>query len=388
MFLRFSRLLITRPTAAWVFPLRNFGRSGPLALAIMLAVLLIAGIVSIIDSIPFSVYQVYGYSRYLTGVTPRGDMSLIPKLQELFKNSPVHIEKEMVARTVVFNVNSIVGPWPFILHGVRYDEAEYLAKKVGLGRLRGRLPETGAAEAVISAPLARNLGLELGDILLGPNDEQSYSPKEVIVVGIYEGEEWLAMTSYDYIAKHHFPPVDVLMLTCQNQEDQRKLDAWTESALKGQRAMAYTYPSLVRDTEKNFTTLFQILNLAIGLLVVVITLMMGMLINIYLAQRTTEFGLLHALGFTRGSLIKRSYLEALLVVLFGWVAGVFLSYLFLLVIKHFVMDPRGYYIDPLGMKAYLYTLVVPISILVGGWFTVWNRFRSFDPIHVIERRIA
>lgn len=388
MLFKVSKLLIRKPTGAWVFPLRNFSRSGPLALAIMLAVLLIAGIVSIIDSIPYSVYQVYGYSRHLTGVTPRGDMSLIPKLQALFKNAPVRIEKEMVARTVVFNVNSIVGPWPFILHGIRYDEAEYFAQKVGLRQLRGRLPETGEPEAVISAPLARNLGLKIGDVLLGPKDEQNYSPKDVIVVGIYEGEEWLAMTSYDYIAKNHFPPVDVLMLTCATQDEQRKLDAWTESALKGQRAMAYTYPSLVRDTAKNFTTLFQILNLAIGLLVVVITLMMGMLINIYLAQRTTEFGLLHALGFTRRLLIRRSYLEALIVVIVGWIGGVLVSYLLLLVIKNFVMDPRGYYIDPIGIKAYAYTLVVPTSILVGGWFTVWNRFRRFDPIQVIERRIA
>lgn len=353
----------------------------------MLAVLLIAGIVAIMNSIPLSVKNVYGYSRFLTGATPRGDISYFSKLQAHFQKSPVPIERTIIARTMIFNINSIVGPWPFVMHGLQTKDFAYITNKIGLLKLNGRLPAPGMPEAVITRPVARNLSLKLGDVLLNPDDDKNYSPKKVRIVGIYEGDEWFALTSYQYLASNHFPPIDVLILFCRTIQEQRSLDAWTESSLKGERAMIFTFPQLEKDTEASFATLFKILNLVIGLLVIVITIMMGMLINIYLSQRVSEFGLLQAIGFTRKSLVKRAIYEAMLVVFIGWILGILITMGLLGIVRGVLMAPRGFYIDPFDSMAYYYTIPVPIAIVLVAALTVYIRFKRFDPITVIERRI-
>ncbi len=339
------------------------------------------------NSIPYSVKTVYGYSKHLTGVTPRGDSSYFPTLSKHFEKSPIPIERKITARTMVFNINSIVGPWPFVMHGLKPDDAKYLQQKIGFTKLSGRIPLAGKPEAVVSAPVANNLSLKIGDTLLNPNNDKNYSPFPVKVVGILEGGSWFAFTSYEYLAQNHFPPIDVMILCCKDLRTQRQLDAWTTSSLQGERALTFTYPQLEKDTEATFVTLFKILNFVIGLLVIVITIMMGMLINIYLGQRITEFGLLQAIGHTKSKLTKRTMIESAIVVIIGWLLGVLFSIVMLKLVQLSFFDPRGYYINPFDPISYLYTFPVPIAILVVSAFTVSQKFKHFDPISVIERRI-
>lgn len=354
----------------------------------MLAVLLIIGIVSTMNSIPLTIHKVYGYSKFLTGATPRGNMAYFPKLQKHFENSPVPIERTIIARTSIFNVKSLVGPWPFVLHGLKENDARYLIARIGLGELNGRMPQPGKPEAVISEPVAKNLKLQIGSTLLSPDEERMYSPNVVTVVGIFDGDEWFAGTSYEYLSKNHYPPIDVLILFAKDQPTQRKLDEWTETSLKGERALTYTYPQLERETADSFRTLFVILNVVIGLLVTVITIMMGMLINIYLSQRIIEFGLLQAIGFQKSRLVIRAMKEAALVVIGGWFAGLALSYVLLFIIESTIMSPRGYYLDAFNLFSYAYTIPIPVAILTAAVLTVWWRFLKFDPISVVERRIV
>ncbi|MCH8273764.1 MAG: ABC transporter permease [Armatimonadetes bacterium] len=377
-----------RPLAAWVFLLRNPSKSAPLVLVIILAVLLIAGIVAIMNSIPLSVKQVYGYSRHITGISARGDPSMVPRLLERLQESPAPIERTVSCRTAVFNINSIVGDWPFVLYGLSGDDTMYVVDKIGLSGLTGRLPKAGEPEAAISRPLARNLGLRIGSALLRPDDSDNFSPLTVEIVGIYESDIWFSFTSYDYLAEHHFPPVDVLLVFAPDEAAQRELDAWALEAYKGQRAYVFAYPNLEQETQESLAVLFQILNLVIGMLVLVITLMMGMLISIHLAQREGEFGLLQAIGFTRGRLIRRAVLEAALVVVAGWTLGAAAAYGVLTVVKTLVMDPKAFALNPADPAAYLYTIPVPVAIIAAAALTVWFRFRRFDPISVIERRVA
>ena len=354
----------------------------------MLAVLLIAGIVTVMNSIPLSIETVYGFSRNLSGIASRADPSEIPVLEKHFATSPVPIERQVRCRTTIFNVKSIVGPWPFVMYGLRKDDMQYFVQKFGLGKVEGRLPLAGEPEAIITKPLATNLSLKLGDVLLGPDDDRSYSPFPVKVVGIFESEDWLSFSSYEYLAANHFPPIDVFLLFAKDQATQRQLDRWAEESLKGTRAVVFTYPSLQRDTRDTFRTLFKILNVVVGLLVVVIALMMAMLVNIYLTQRIVEFGLLQAIGITKQRLMLRAIKEVSLVVVLGWILGAGLVFTLLTIIKKQLMDPRAYALNALDPLAYAYTISVPVVILAAAIVTVWYRFKVFDPIAVVERRIV
>ena len=111
-----------------------------------------------------------------------------------------------------------------------------------------------------------------------------------------------------------------------------------------------------------FQILYRILDVVIGTLVAVITMMMGMLINIYQSQRIVEFGLLQALGYTKRQLLKRTLVETFLVLMLGWILGLATAYGLLNVAKSVLMDPKAFALDTLDPIAYRYTIPIPLAI--------------------------
>ena len=384
-----AKKAVLRPLAASTYLRRNAGKTIPLTAVIMLAVLLISGIVSLINSIPYSIRTIYQYTQQTLAITPRGDAEQTPKLvADVKANAPVPIERIMLARAAGTQVVSIVGKWPFAVLALKQPDMQFWLDRQGVKSIDGRLPKAGEPEALISEPVARNLNLKLGSNLLSPNDNESFSPFPVKVVGIAKTPMWLMLTNYEYVKANHFPDVDVMLAFAHNLKDQATLDRWASKHFKGERAQIFAYHQLEQQTDDMFNILYKILNVVISTLVFVITLMMGMLINIYLSQRLVEFGLLQALGYTKRQLLYRVLKETVSVVLIGWVLGVLLAYGLLRLTKAWLMDPRAFALDPLDPTAFLYTIPIPVAILVVASLTLIGRFRRFDPVGIVERRLV
>lgn len=377
------------PLSAAVYLKRNFAKTAPLMGVIILAVMLIAGIVSLINSIPYSIKVIYSYSKNYVAVTPRGNPFLTPLLrQAVEQNSPVELERVITIQGSGIQVKSIVGNWPFVVLGLESGDMDYYLNRLKGKLVDGRLPRPGEPEAVISEPLARNLNLKIGDILQKPLDSDNFSPKEVKVVGIANSENWFAFSSIEYLRANHFPNIDAFMAFAKTPSDQLTLDNWTEKELSGENAVVYTYRKLEEQADTMFNILYQILNVVIGTLVIVITLMMGMLINIFLSQRVQEFGLLQALGYTKRSLLNRVLLETTIFVVGGWILGLGVAYGLLNLVKVTLMDPRAFALETVDLAAYLYSVPVPIAIFTVSLVTVWVKFKKFDPVGIVERRLV
>lgn len=384
-----SRKIVLKPLAPSTYLLRNAGKTLPLTGAIVLAVLLVAGIVSMINSIPYSIRSVYEYAKESLAVGPRGDPTLTPELADVVrKESPVPVERLMLIRSAPSFVKSIVGKWPFVVIGFEHSDMEYFLHRQHADQLDGRLPKPGEAAAVVSEPVARNLGLKLGSLLLGPNLTDSYSPFPVRVVGIAQTDRWLMLTDIEYVRENHFPPVDVVLAFAKNLKDQDTLGRWAETRFKGGRAQVFAFHMLDKDTTENFAILYEILDVVIGMLAVVVTFMMGMLMNIYQSQRLVEFGLLQAIGYTKRQLLRRVVREILYVLAAGWALGLVTAYGVILIVKARLMDPHAFSLNPVDPVAYRYTIPIPLAILVVGGLTVILRFRKFDPVGVVERRLV
>jgi ABC-type lipoprotein release transport system permease subunit len=384
-----AKKAVLRPLAASTYLRRNAGKTIPLTAVIMLAVLLISGIVSLINSIPYSIRTIYQYTQQTLAITPRGDAEQTPKLvADVKANAPVPIERIMLARAAGTQVVSIVGKWPFAVLALKQPDMQFWLDRQGVKSIDGRLPKAGEPEALISEPVARNLNLKLGSNLLSPNDNESFSPFPVKVVGIAKTPMWLMLTNYEYVKANHFPDVDVMLAFAHNLKDQDTLDRWASKHFKGERAQIFAYHQLEQQTDDMFNILYKILEVVIATLVLVITLMMGMLINIYLSQRLVEFGLLQALGYTKRQLLYRVLKETVSVVLIGWVLGVLLAYGLLRLTKAWLMDPRAFALDPLDPTAFLYTIPIPVAILAVASLTLIGRFRRFDPVGIVERRLV
>lgn len=380
---------LKKPLSPATYLLRNWGKTLPLTAVILMAVLLIAGIVAMIDSIPLSIRTIYSYSKHMLGVSSRGDPEQLPKLREqIDAGAPVDLERVITCRATSAVVRSIVGKWPFAVLGLNHQDMRYYLDRVGGSKITGRYPEAGLPECIVSAPVAKNLNLKLGDALLGPTERERYSPFQVKIVGIAQTDQWVMLCDTHYLRMNHFPPLEYLLVFAKNRADQEKLDRWAEETFKGERAQIYAYHLLEKDTAEMFNTLYRILDLVIGILVLVITLMMAMLMNIYQSQRLVEFGLLQAIGYTKRQLLTRMFRETAIVIVGGWVLGVWSAYAMLTVIKTIVMDPNAYALDPFDRPAFLYSIPVPLAVLVAATLTVYFRFRRFDPVAVVERRLV
>ena len=379
----------TKPLAARIYILRNLGKTLPLIGVIALAVLLIAGIISLMNSIPLSIKTVYRYTENQLVINPRGNLEILSEMRETIKKeSPVKIEKTITCRATSRYVNSLVGKWPFVVIGLQQNDMKYVLDKQETIQLQGRYPKKGIPEAIITSPVAQNLNLKIGSLLLKPSESEAFSMNPVQVVGIAKSPMWLMLTSFEYLKKHHFPPMEFLLVFAKNKLDQEKLGAWATKKLEGKKASVFTFQELEERSNAMFKTLYKILNVVVIVLMLVITIMMAMLMNIYLMQRIQEFGLLQSLGFTKKKLLTRVFKEMILVVSSGWLIGVIISYIFLRTVDRYLMQPQAYAIDALDKMAYLYTLIVPMIILIAATMIVYIRFRKFDPIEVIERRVV
>lgn len=374
---------------ATVYLSRNLGKTLPLMGVIILAVMLIAGIVSLINSIPLSIKTIYSYSKNYVAVTPRGNAFLTPLFKKTIESSaPVAIDRLMVVRGTDIEVKSIVGNWPFVILGLEQPDIDYYLERMHVTRIEGRKPAVGKPEVIISQQLARNLNFKLGSIIQRPDDTNNFSPQEVKIVGIAESDHWFAVGSIEYQRENHFPPIDALIVFAKEPASQKKLDDWTTETFKGENSRVFTYQELENQADTMFSILYQILNVVIGTLVIVITLMMGMLMNIFLSQRVQEFGLLQALGYTKRSLIMRVFWETTVFVVGGWILGVGVAWALLNVVKVVLMDPRSFALNTFDQGAYLYSVPVPVAIFAVSILTVLEKFKRFDPVGVVERRLV
>lgn len=371
------------------FLVRNSRKTLPLIGVIVLAVMLICGIVSLINSIPLSVRTIYSYSALMMGVTPRGDAAMTDLVRPIIElESPIEIERIATCRASETEVRSIVGPWTFAVIAVSPADLDFTLRRIGSTRLEGRQPKPGAPEAVITEPVARNLKLKLGDVILSPEKNEGYSPQEVRVVGIAQTAKWMILADLDYYRANHFPPIDLLLVFAKDPAQQGALDAWAMERFKGERTRIVAFSEIERQSREMFNTLYRILDVVIGTLVVVITVMMGMLINIHLSQRTQEFALLQALGYTKRAMVRRVVTETLMVVFLGWVLGLGAAFCMLKLCEVVLMAPNAYAIELVDPVALRYTVPVPLAILTVSLITLWQRFRTFDPVGVVERRLV
>lgn len=388
------------PLSPTIFLRRNAAKTVPLVAVIMLAVLLVAAIIALIDSIPYSIRTIYDYTREFVAITPRGDPAATAKfVKEVEKGSPVPLDRSMICRISSAQVQSIVGKWPYAVLGLSQEDTSYYLRREGSRGVEGRLPIPGKPEVVVSRPVAKNLGLVLYDpkashearargIVQGPENSDAYSPEPVRVVGIADTDRWLMVGSIETMRRDYFPPIDEALVFARDPAQQPILDAWTMRHFKGKRAMIFAYQKVRKESDTMFQTLYKILNVVIGTLVSIVTIMMAMLINIYQSQRLVEFGLLQAIGYTKRQILTRVLTETVLVVLGGWILGLGVAVGALKVADLVLMAPKAFALELLDPKAYLYTIPLPICILLVAGGSVVLRFRKFDPVGVVERRLV
>jgi ABC-type antimicrobial peptide transport system permease subunit len=147
-----------------------------------------------------------------------------------------------------------------------------------------------------------------------------------------------------------------------------------------------SYQNLVAELRDSLSSMFLIMGVVNGTVIFVISLMSGMLSNIYFTQRISEFAVLSAIGYRRSQLIGRIIAETALLTVIGWAMGAVVTVVFLSLFKTTVFEPRGLIIDPRDWYAYQWTIPIPFAITLFAVTTIAYRLMKLDPVTIIERR--
>jgi hypothetical protein len=376
----------SNPLSAWLFFRRNLSRTAPVALVIVLSVVLIGTVVTIIRSIDLTVLTVYGYNRYFLVAVPRNGNQVDPLAEQTIRAEP--LARQIYRISVCFtNIHTIFGKFPFVLFGLTQEEMPKMLRLTRMRLVEGRLPREGEAACALSVGIARNRNLKIGDVVLAPNIEDSFSPVPVKLVGLLDGENWFAVISKEFVQKHYFPPLEEIVVAAPTPQQQPELDRRLDKVLDKRQVRLFTYGQLVRELRSSLRNLYLIMNIVITIVVLVIAIMIGMLSNIFFMQRLPEFALLAAMGYTRGMLLWRVVRETALLVALGWTIGVLLSMGILWALYWWVFEPRGMLLQPMDWQAYRYTIPVPIAVLAFAAMSVGPRLLTMDPVLVIERKV-
>jgi ABC-type lipoprotein release transport system permease subunit len=366
---------------------RNPGKTVPMAFVIVLAVVLVASVTTIIHSIDLTVFTLYGYNRYLTGITPRnalsvdeGVMDRVRKIPELGALHPTHSYQTMV--------KTIFGKMVFPLFGLDAPGRRQLMERCGVRLVEGRPVVDGEPEAVISDDVAKNLGLKVGDIIAQPELQDSYAPIPIRLVGLLHGPVWLGLTSKALVDAHS--PYNFIgylaFARTTKPEDQARLDDAIERVVDKGKGRVWRFSGLVRETKSALSNLYLILDLVVGIVVFAITFVCGLLSNIYFTQRLPEIAMLSAIGHARSRLLRRALGETICLCVSGWLLGIVVTGLLLKSIQTVALAPKGLLLEPVDLRAIAMTLPLPIAITLFALCTIGLRLASLDAVSIIERR--
>jgi ABC-type lipoprotein release transport system permease subunit len=282
--------------------------------------------------------------------------------------------------------------------GVYAEDMAYLVELYGLELKEGHLPHPGTNEMVIPEVLAQNRDLEVGDVI-GDPERPAYpgaSPlaAEFVISGIFArpsapeaGSGW-GFVSLEFLESHttyDLPDVPPLIVVPKAGQ-KGVLDDWLEMELAGVDASVLTYrqeASRIQNKAKQDIASMALLQ---GVIAIVAAIGLAVLNYVYTSQRQSEFGVLHALGYSRSQLVRRVLGETAFTTGAAWGLSAIVGLIGVLCLRFVLFAPLGLTFDLVNLTPWLYTLPIPIAVLaVNAGTTAWT-LSKVDAVSIIERR--
>jgi len=364
---------------------RNLSKTMPLMLVIAMSVVMVASVVTVVRSIDLTVYTIYGYNRFLTGLTPRNMLAVDENVVKKVRAIPQLGNLEGVHSYQV-PMKTIFGRLTFPVFGLTGEGRKLLMERCEVRLSAGRMPTEGEPEAALSEEVARNIGAKIGDVIMKPDSEDSYAPLPIKLVGLLRGKVWMGLMSKVLVDFNSPFTWQGYLAFARTPGQQRELDEAMDKLVDKSKARVWKFAYLIKETRSSLSNLYLILTLIITIVVSTISFVCGLLTNIYFTQRLPEVATLSAIGYTRERLLWRAAKETILYCVLGWALGCLLTMTLLGSVRALLLEPRGLLLNAFDINAYVFTLPLPITIILFATATIGIRLSRLDPVSIIERR--
>ena len=313
-----------------------------------------------------------------------------PGLDQLLAASARIPGTALVKRDAYSNldINLLAGNAQFDLYGVDQPGMTQLLTLYGDRVVSGRLPNQNASEIAVSEEIARSRHVSVGGKLGNNVDELDRLPDAFTVVGIIQGPTRLGVIPLDYMTQHYLfeRRYQGLIVVPQSGHEQAVHDQ-LQRLVGNQAFRLFDWPYIKAKIDSLIANLDSINRFLILLVTLVLSLVVGLLNNLFFRQRMNEFGLLAAVGYSRWGLIRRVALESFGVTLAAWLLGVGIAVAVLSWFNTVFMVPHGLLMNVFDWNVLaLHTLPIPLMVFAFGMGTVGWQLLRLDPISIIERR--
>jgi ABC-type lipoprotein release transport system permease subunit len=289
------------------------------------------------------------------------------------------------------------------VYGVSENDLLDLMSLFGMHVDEGRLPRARSNEIVLPESVAMNHGLRVADTInlpfyiLGEADQMIiYNvPIEMSVVGILgqagqspsPGDLWLGFASYEYLASHESTlsrPVRLLVVPAEGRKTE--LDTWLEESVDSVQTNVATYNARyneLQQTMREMALIFAATEIGIAIIAAIAVATMN---YVFFSQRRQEFGVLHAVGHSRLWLTWRTVRETGSVVAAAWLISAVVYGASLICAQLIVYAPKGLSLNLFNSIPWLFTLPIPLAVIIASAGTISHMLAQFDPVSIIERR--
>jgi ABC-type antimicrobial peptide transport system permease subunit len=279
------------------------------------------------------------------------------------------------------------------IYGVSEADLAILLELFGMRVREGRLPLPRSNEIVLSAAIAANRDLHVGDVIGGETDSGDTFvvdnlPTEMTVVGILAPDRpWVGFASYEYLDSHELTSSrGPRLLIIPHKEQKQALDNWLETSVDSTQTRIITHATEESEYREMTTATIFTFGVLECMIAAVAAVALATLNHIFFTQRKEEFGILNAVGRSRLWLVWRTMKETGGVVGVAWVVGAVLCGIGLLGMQDLVYGPRGLTLDFFSLAPWLLTMPLPITVFLVSAGTIAQMLRKLDPVTVIERR--
>lgn len=274
------------------------------------------------------------------------------------------------------------------IYALRDKDMERFMDRTGLTLVEGRLPRPGKAEVALHADIIKGKdGVTLGSEIGREVDEGDPLSGKYRVVGILGGGTPVGLASYEYL-KANSPLAqagDIAFILFPRPGREAAVEALLETFPRD-RVTVRTHATESRRFTQEIASLDLIIWVLNLVTILVMALATGLLNVIFFLQRMGEFGILAAMGYTRGFLVTRAFLEILWTTAVGWVIGLALSRWAIGLVSRFIYEPRGIPLTGIDGRVLSFTVPIPLMIAVFSLLVVlWHLWR-LDPVSIVERR--
>ena len=141
-----------------------------------------------------------------------------------------------------------------------------------------------------------------------------------------------------------------------------------------------------REVMQSFDRILLILNFISAVLITVIAVVVGLIHNIFFAQRMDEFAVLLAIGYTKRTLFRKVVAETAGIMCLSWASGLALGITLMAMFRTVVLEPRGIYLPLVQAMAIWISASLPLVAILFAGATVFGHLKRLDPVTIIERR--